>query len=66
MSPIKSLGFTPELVGRLEARKGENPYWEKAYQFVMDVREKPLDSLTLRQRNWLVGILDDLKGPWEV
>lgn len=65
MSPIKSLGFTPELIGRLEARKDKNSYWEKAHQFVMDVREKPLDSLTLKQRNWLVGVLDDLKEPWE-
>ena len=65
MSPIKSLGFTPEFIGRLEARKDENQYWEKAHQFVMDVREKPLDSLTLKQRNWLMGILDDLKEPWE-
>ena len=65
MSPIELLGFTPELIGRLEGRRHKNPYWEKAYQFVMDVREKPLDSLTLKQRNWLVGILDDLKEPWE-
>lgn len=44
----------------LYQKSQENDYWNSAHSFYEDVKEKPTNNLTDRQRNWLIKIEDKL------
>ena len=36
-------------------------YWFAVKKFVLDIKDKPYDQITVRQRNWLNNIIEDLE-----
>ena len=59
MLPLK------ELVKRAEERSLNSDYWKSAAQFLKEVEAVPMAELSLKQRNWLHAIRQDLREPWE-
>ena len=61
---LKKFGFTQELLQRLVDRAtSEGGYWKRALDFIYDIDN--YETLSTRQWNWLVGIVDELKYSWE-
>jgi hypothetical protein len=36
-------------------------YWLAVKRFILDIKDKPYTQITVRQRNWLNNIIEDLK-----
>lgn len=45
----------------LEAKSEESSYWENSYFFYLEVKNKPVDNLSDRQKDWLESIEKELK-----
>lgn len=59
METVKSLFLEENIDVDFIERKFEGPYWEKCGNFVFDVWELELESLTDKQYIWLKNILED-------
>jgi len=55
------VGMTDELLHKLETRKSESRYWGGCYRFVLSIEYGGVSKLTMRQHNWLINIIEDLK-----
>ena len=57
-----------EKLARRAQDRSENQgdYWDKAAEFLRTIpRRAAITWGTVRQRNWLHGLVQDLKEPWE-
>jgi hypothetical protein len=60
---VTDLKALAERAKRLSVHSGD--YWDRSADFLIESVDRPMAKMTLKQRNWLSQLKQELRNPWD-